>query len=197
MWPDRRILDLFGIELPILQAPMAGAVLADMAVAVAEAGGLGALPCALLDADGLSIHLNPLQEAVQPEGEPRFGEVLEGIAAAVARIAPRPVVVKEVGFGLDFADVSALRDAGVAAVDVAGAGAPLRHPGELEEGELGAGAAVLVGVEEVVDGRVVLVDRFLHQPQTQHPRVEVDVVLSVGGDRGDVVDPLQLHRYHV
>jgi isopentenyl-diphosphate delta-isomerase len=76
----------------------------------------------LLDADGLSIHLNPLQEAVQPEGEPRFGAVLEGIAAAVARLAPRPVVVKEVGFGLDFADVAALRDAGVAAVDVAGAG---------------------------------------------------------------------------
>ena len=76
----------------------------------------------LLDADGLSVHLNPLQEAVQPEGEPAFSGVLEGIAAAVARIAPRPVVVKEVGFGLDFDDVSALREAGVAAVDVAGAG---------------------------------------------------------------------------
>jgi isopentenyl-diphosphate delta-isomerase len=76
----------------------------------------------LLDADGLSIHLNPLQEAVQPEGEPRFEGVLEGIAASVARLAPRPVVVKEVGFGLDVADVAALRQAGVAAVDVAGAG---------------------------------------------------------------------------
>jgi isopentenyl-diphosphate delta-isomerase len=76
----------------------------------------------LLDADGLSIHLNPLQEAVQPEGEPDFAGVLDGIAAAVARLAPRPVVVKEVGFGLDFADVAALRQAGVSAVDVAGAG---------------------------------------------------------------------------
>src|SRR4051812_27470787 len=76
----------------------------------------------LLDADGLSIHLNPLQEAVQPEGEPDFQGVLDGVAAAVERIAPRPVVVKEVGFGLDFADVAALRGAGVAAVDVAGAG---------------------------------------------------------------------------
>src|SRR4051794_23584331 len=65
----------------------------------------------LLDADGLSIHLNPLQEAVQPEGEPDFTGVLEGIAAAVERLAPRPVVVKEVGFGLDVADVAALRDA--------------------------------------------------------------------------------------
>jgi nitronate monooxygenase len=51
MWKDRRILDLFGIELPIIQAPMAGPVLADMAIAVAEAGGLGSLPCALLSLD--------------------------------------------------------------------------------------------------------------------------------------------------
>ena len=48
MWPDNRILDLFGIEVPIIQAPMAGSVLSDMVVAVSEAGGLGSLPCALL-----------------------------------------------------------------------------------------------------------------------------------------------------
>lgn len=76
----------------------------------------------LLDADGLSIHLNPLQEAVQPEGEPDFEGVLDGIAAAVARLGGRPVVVKEVGFGLDFDDVAMLRQAGVQAIDVAGAG---------------------------------------------------------------------------
>ncbi|MBA2513154.1 MAG: type 2 isopentenyl-diphosphate Delta-isomerase [Solirubrobacterales bacterium] len=76
----------------------------------------------LLDADGLSIHLNALQEAVQPEGEPEFEGVLDGIAAAVARLAPRPVVVKEVGFGMDPADVALLRAAGVAGIDVAGSG---------------------------------------------------------------------------
>ncbi len=48
MWPDRRLLDLFGIEAPILQAPMAGAQGSALAIAVSEAGGLGALPCALL-----------------------------------------------------------------------------------------------------------------------------------------------------
>jgi len=76
----------------------------------------------LLDADGLSVHLNPLQEAVQPEGEPDFSRVLEGIAAAVERLAPLPVVVKEVGFGMDGADVALLAAVGVAAVDVAGGG---------------------------------------------------------------------------
>src|ERR671917_989660 len=59
----------------------------------------------LLDADGLSIHLNALQEAVQPEGQPQFSGVLDGIARIVARLAPRPVVVKEVGFGMDGEDV--------------------------------------------------------------------------------------------
>ena len=47
-WPDTRILDLLGIELPILQAPMAGATGAAMAIAVSNAGGLGSLPCAML-----------------------------------------------------------------------------------------------------------------------------------------------------
>jgi nitronate monooxygenase len=50
MWPDRRLLDLIGIELPIIQAPMAGASGSAMAIAVCEAGGLGSLPCAMLDA---------------------------------------------------------------------------------------------------------------------------------------------------
>ncbi len=50
MWPNRELLDLVGIELPIIQAPMAGANGAAMAIAVSEAGGLGSLPCAMLDA---------------------------------------------------------------------------------------------------------------------------------------------------
>ncbi len=76
----------------------------------------------LLEADALSVHLNALQEAVQPEGDPSFAGVLDRVAETVARLAPLPVVVKEVGFGMDAEDVRALRDAGVAAVDVAGAG---------------------------------------------------------------------------
>jgi nitronate monooxygenase len=51
MWPDRRILDLLRIDVPILLAPMAGPGLAELAIGVAEAGGLGALPTALLSAE--------------------------------------------------------------------------------------------------------------------------------------------------
>jgi len=51
---DRQsIVDLFGIELPIIQAPMAGASTPQMAIAVSEAGGLGSLPAALYLTTGL------------------------------------------------------------------------------------------------------------------------------------------------
>jgi nitronate monooxygenase len=48
MWPDTRLVDLLGIEVPIIQAPMAGAVSPEMVIQVSEAGGLGSLPCAML-----------------------------------------------------------------------------------------------------------------------------------------------------
>jgi nitronate monooxygenase len=51
MWPDRRLLDLFQIEHPIILAPMAGAMDGDLVAAVSEAGGLGSLPCAMLTAE--------------------------------------------------------------------------------------------------------------------------------------------------
>ncbi|WP_025770917.1 NAD(P)H-dependent flavin oxidoreductase [Thioalkalivibrio sp. HK1] len=50
-WPDRRLIDLLSIAVPIIQAPMAGANDAAMAAAVSEAGGLGSLPCAMLTPD--------------------------------------------------------------------------------------------------------------------------------------------------
>lgn len=53
MWPDRRLTDLLGIELPIVLAPMAGAMDWELAAAVAEAGGLGSLPCAMLSPERL------------------------------------------------------------------------------------------------------------------------------------------------
>jgi len=53
MWPDRRLIDLLGIELPIVLAPMAGAMDWRLAAAVAEAGGLGSLPCAMLTPERL------------------------------------------------------------------------------------------------------------------------------------------------
>jgi nitronate monooxygenase len=58
LWPDRRIQDLLGIEVPIIQAPMAGFVTSEMVIAVSDAGGLGSLPCALLNADQIRAELS-------------------------------------------------------------------------------------------------------------------------------------------
>lgn len=51
MWPDHRLINLFDIELPIIQAPMAGSAFSDMVVAVSEGGGLGSLACGLLSVE--------------------------------------------------------------------------------------------------------------------------------------------------
>jgi isopentenyl-diphosphate delta-isomerase len=75
----------------------------------------------LAQADALILHLNPLQEALQPEGNTRFAGLLSKIEA-VCRSLPVPVVVKEVGWGIGAEAARQLAAAGVAAIDVAGAG---------------------------------------------------------------------------
>ncbi len=64
-WADRRILDLFGIDLPILLAPMAGPGTVELAVAVSEAGGLGSLPCAQLSTAEIRTALDATREKTQ------------------------------------------------------------------------------------------------------------------------------------
>lgn len=62
MWPDSRVQNLLGIDLPILLAPMAGAALSELAIAVAEAGGLGSLPCAMLSVDQVRTEMGKIRE---------------------------------------------------------------------------------------------------------------------------------------
>ncbi len=75
----------------------------------------------MIEADALILHLNALQEALQPEGDTRFAGLLEKIAE-VCRALPVPVIAKEVGWGISADDARRLEEAGVAAIDVAGAG---------------------------------------------------------------------------
>jgi isopentenyl-diphosphate delta-isomerase len=75
----------------------------------------------MIEADALILHLNPLQEALQPGGDTDFAGVLSRIER-VCRALPVPVVVKEVGYGLSAQAARQLHEAGVAALDVAGAG---------------------------------------------------------------------------
>jgi isopentenyl-diphosphate Delta-isomerase len=75
----------------------------------------------MIEADALILHLNSLQEALQPEGDIRFGGLLKKIET-VCRLLPVPVIAKEVGWGISDKTARKLADAGVAAIDVAGAG---------------------------------------------------------------------------
>jgi isopentenyl-diphosphate Delta-isomerase len=75
----------------------------------------------LIRADAFAVHLNPLQELLQPEGSPAFRGVLRGIGLLV-RDLPIPVVVKEIGAGISQDVARRLLDAGVRIIGVTGAG---------------------------------------------------------------------------
>lgn len=75
----------------------------------------------MIDADALFLHLNPLQEAVQAEGDRNWSGLLGRIESLVGALGV-PVVVKEIGNGLSAAVARQLAGCGVAGLDVAGAG---------------------------------------------------------------------------
>ena len=75
----------------------------------------------MIEADALILHLNPLQEVLQPEGDFNWAGLLDKIEE-VCRHLPVPVVVKEVGWGISERVARMLYNAGISAIDVAGAG---------------------------------------------------------------------------
>ena len=75
----------------------------------------------MCEADALILHLNVLQEAVQPEGDRNFSDLYSKIVEICATL-PVPVIAKEVGWGISAKTATRLADAGIAAIDVAGAG---------------------------------------------------------------------------
>jgi isopentenyl-diphosphate delta-isomerase len=75
----------------------------------------------MIEADALYLHLNPLQEALQPEGDRDWRGILDRVAK-LARALRVPIIAKEIGCGISGAVARRLIDAGVATIDVAGAG---------------------------------------------------------------------------
>ena len=75
----------------------------------------------MIAADALILHLNPLQEAVQSEGDTNFAGLARKIEEIVIKL-PVPVIVKEVGWGISLRTARLLAENGVSAIDVAGAG---------------------------------------------------------------------------
>lgn len=75
----------------------------------------------MIDADALAIHLNSLQEAIQPEGETDYANALEKIKNVASNLNV-PVIVKETGAGIAAEEAKKLEESGVKAIDVSGAG---------------------------------------------------------------------------
>ncbi|MDJ0831994.1 MAG: type 2 isopentenyl-diphosphate Delta-isomerase [Gammaproteobacteria bacterium] len=75
----------------------------------------------MIEADGLIIHFNPLQEALQENGDTDWGNILSRLEQIAARLSV-PVIAKEVGMGISVSVARKLIDAGVQAIDVAGRG---------------------------------------------------------------------------
>lgn len=94
MWPNQKLLDLLQIEVPIIQAPMAGANGSALAISVSEAGGLGSLPCAMLNEDKMRAEAGIIrQQTAHPFSMNFFCHTAvaptpEQEAAWAARLAP-------------------------------------------------------------------------------------------------------------
>jgi nitronate monooxygenase len=104
MWPDRRLLELFKTEFPIVLAPMAGAMDADLVIAAAQGGALGSLPCAMISVDKAREQFHIIRQRISAPVNMNFScqNVVEAEPAHLAewkqRLAP---YYKELG--LDFA----------------------------------------------------------------------------------------------
>jgi isopentenyl-diphosphate Delta-isomerase len=150
----------------------------------------------MIEADALILHLNPLQEAVQPEGNTNFKGLLEKIEQ-VCRALEVPVVLKEVGNGIGAADARRLYDCGVRVIDVAGAGGTswseverFRQPDD--QGRRVAGAFADWGrptTECVREVRAALPDVTLIASGGVRSGVDVAKAIALGADLAGTAKP--------
>ncbi|MDI3339192.1 MAG: type 2 isopentenyl-diphosphate Delta-isomerase [Sphaerobacter sp.] len=149
-----------------------------------------------LEADALVLHLNALQEALQPEGDTAFAGLLDRIAALCAALEV-PVIVKEVGWGIPPDTVARLFAAGVAAVDVAGAGGTSwseveRHRMDSEVRRRVAAAFVDWGIptaEALLGARQVAPDRLIFASGGIRGGMDVAKALALGADLVGMAGP--------
>ena len=118
---DNRYHQTFSVVREVAPTiPMVGNLGAAEVAALTNADGVQKL-AELINADAFTVHLNPLQEFLQPEGNTNFRGVLKGIELLVKHLAI-PVIVKEIGAGISASVARRLLDVGVTFIDVAGAG---------------------------------------------------------------------------
>jgi isopentenyl-diphosphate delta-isomerase len=146
----------------------------------------------MIEADALVLHLNPLQEAIQPEGQCDFAGLLPKIEAVVKAL-PVPVIAKEVGSGLSEATGRRLASAGVTILDTAGVGGTswarieASRAGDHEVGELFAGWGIptpesIRGLRRI-DGVTIIGSGGLRSG------VDIAKAIALGADLGGLAQP--------
>jgi isopentenyl-diphosphate Delta-isomerase len=143
----------------------------------------------MIEADALILHLNALQEAVQPEGNTNFKGLLKRIEQVCARVGV-PVIAKEVGNGIGARAAGRLAEAGVWAIDVAGAGGTSwseveRFRQSTESGARVAGAFAGWGIpttEAIREVRAVLPDITLIGSGGVRSGVDMAKAIALGAD---------------
>ncbi|MBF6613244.1 MAG: type 2 isopentenyl-diphosphate Delta-isomerase [Chloroflexi bacterium] len=152
----------------------------------------------MIGADALILHLNPLQEAVQPEGDTNFAGLADKIAQ-VCREIDVPVIVKEVGWGISLDAARLLWEAGVAAIDVAGAGGTSWSQVELhriptEHGRLVAEAFAEWGIPTAISLKTiaeagVLPEKKLFASGGIRNGIDAAKAIALGADLAGVARP--------
>jgi isopentenyl-diphosphate Delta-isomerase len=150
----------------------------------------------MIEADALILHLNALQEAVQPEGNTRFAGLLKKIES-LCKSLPVPVIAKEVGWGFSKEAARRLADAGVAAIDVAGAGGTSwsqveMHRAQNESQRRLAAAFVDWGIptaEAILNVREVAPELIVFASGGLRNGVEIAKCIALGASLGGMASP--------
>jgi isopentenyl-diphosphate delta-isomerase len=150
----------------------------------------------MIEADALILHFNPLQEAVQPEGNVNFKGLLAKIEQ-LCRVLEVPVIAKEVGNGIGAYDARRLYDVGVKIIDVAGAGGTswseverFRQPDQ--QGQRVAGAFADWGLptsEAIRQVRAALPDVTIIGSGGVRSGVDVAKAIALGADLAGTAKP--------
>ena len=150
----------------------------------------------MIEADALILHFNALQEAVQPEGDTHFAGLISRIEA-VCKALPVPVIAKEVGWGFSKKTARQLAEAGVAAIDVAGAGGTSwsqveMHRAKNESQARLAAAFIDWGIptsQAILNVRQAAPDLFVFASGGLRSGVDIAKCIALGASLGGMASP--------
>ncbi|MDR0318972.1 MAG: type 2 isopentenyl-diphosphate Delta-isomerase [Nitrososphaerota archaeon] len=146
----------------------------------------------MIDADAAAVHLNALQEAIQPEGQTNFKGIIKKIGEVASKI-DQPVIVKETGAGISAEDAEALKNAGVAAIDVGGVGGTSFAAVEYYRGEKALGETFWDwGIPTAVSIVEVVQSTKLPVIASGGVRTGIDVAkaLTLGANLASIIQPV-------